>query len=141
MVLSSQRVDLKDALYYAVGNKDRKEVTNPLVQNGQKLIPSVTRVFRRDHDMYIYLQAYEQGASVTRPLIAFVSLYRGQDKAFETQPIEVAETLDSRLKTLPFQFSIALNNLSSGKYDCQVSVLDPSGQRAAFWQSRIMLVP
>src|SRR6202522_4125399 len=61
VVLSSQRGDLKDALYNAVKGKDRSEAANPLVRDGQKLIPSVTRVFSKDRDMYIYLQAYEQG--------------------------------------------------------------------------------
>ncbi|HXP38801.1 MAG TPA: hypothetical protein VN833_00950, partial [Candidatus Acidoferrales bacterium] len=65
VVLSSQRIDLKNALYNAAREKDRNkdEAVNPLVQNRQKLIPSVTRVFRRSHDMYVYLQAYEQGAA------------------------------------------------------------------------------
>jgi VWFA-related protein len=63
VVLSSQRVDLKEALYNAVKVKDRSETANPLVRDGQKLIPSVTRVFSRGRDMYVYLQAYEQGAA------------------------------------------------------------------------------
>jgi len=141
VVLSSQRVDLKGALYNAVKNKDRQETSNPLVQNGQKLIPSVTRVFRKSHDMYVYVQAYEPDATASRPLVAFVSLYRGQSKAFESQPVEIAEGLNTRLKTMALQFSIDLNNLAPGKYDCQVSVLDPNGQKAAFWQAPIVLVP
>ena len=91
--------------------------------------------------MYVYVQAYEPDATASRPLVAFVSLYRGQSKAFETQPIEIADGLNNRLKTMPLQFSIDLNNLAPGKYDCQVSVLDPSGQKAAFWQAPIVLVP
>ena len=65
MVLSSQRVDLKDALYNAVKAKDREETANPLVLDGQKLIPSVTRVFSKSRDMYVYLQAYEQEAQAS----------------------------------------------------------------------------
>ena len=41
VVLSSQRVDLKNALYNAKNN-DKEEVADPLVVNGVKLIPSVT---------------------------------------------------------------------------------------------------
>ncbi len=141
VVLSSQRVDLKDALFNAVKNKDRGEVTNPLVQNGQKMIPSVTRVFRKGREMYVYLQAYEPEAPSARPLVAFVSLYRGQSKAFETQPVEVAEGLNNRLKTMPLQFSIPLNDLVPGKYDCQITVLDPTSQKAAFWQAPVVVVP
>jgi hypothetical protein len=49
IVLSSQRVDLRDALYTA--GKDKDQVSNPLVQDGQKLIPSLTRVFSRTRDL------------------------------------------------------------------------------------------
>jgi len=141
VVLSSQRVDLKDALYNAVKSKDREETANPLVLNGQKLIPSVTRVFSRSRDMYVYLQAYEQDAPGVQPLIAFVSFYRAQRKAFETQPIEVKEGMNNRLKTMPLSFSIAINQLPPGEYECQVTVLDPNGQKGAFWRVPIMLVP
>ncbi len=94
MVLSSQRVDLKDALYNAARTRDRAEAVNPLVQDGQKLIPSVTRVFSKSRDMYVYLQAYEQEAPSTQPLVAFVTFYRGQTKAFETPPLPVTEGLE-----------------------------------------------
>jgi VWFA-related protein len=140
VVLSSQRVDLKDALYNAAKGKAREETANPLVQNGQKLIPSVTRVFSKDHGLYVYLQAYEQGAANIQPLFAFVSLYHGQKKAFETKPIEVKDGANNRVKTMPLQFSIGLNSLAPGKYDCQVTVLDPETQKAAFWQAPVVLV-
>jgi len=139
VVLSGQRVDLKDALYTA--GKDKAPNTNPLIQDGQKLIPSVTRVFSRSRDLYVYLQAYERGAASTQPLVAFVTFYRGQAKAFETPPIEVAQGLDNKLKTVPLRFSLALNKLTPGKYNCQVTVVDPDAQKAAFWQAPIMLVP
>ncbi|HEX4807969.1 MAG TPA: VWA domain-containing protein, partial [Bryobacteraceae bacterium] len=141
VVLSSQRVDLKDALFNAVKNKDRAETANPLVENGQKLIPSVTRVFRHGGEMYIYLQAYQQEAQTRQPVVAFVSFYRDQAKAFETQPIKVSDGLNNRLKTTPLEFTIALNALPPGKYDCQVTVLDPTGQKAAFWQAPVVVAP
>jgi hypothetical protein len=141
VVLSSQRVDLRDALYNAIKDKDRQETANPLVQNGQKLIPSVTRVFSKGRNMFVYLQAYEQGTPAIQPLIAFVSLYRGQTKVFETRPIEVKDSLNNRVKTMALQFNIALNALRPGKYDCQVTLLDPGAQKAQFWQAPIVLVP
>src|SRR6202011_3536230 len=102
---------------------------------------SVTRVFSKSRNVYVYLQAYEQGAPGIQPLIAFVSFYRAQTKAFETQPIEVTDALNNRLKTMPLSFSIALNPLPPGEYDCQVTVLDPTGQKGTFWQAPVMLVP
>ena len=68
MVLSSQRVDLKDAIYNAVKGKDRSGTANPLVRDGQKLIPSVTRVFSSTRDVYVYLQAYRPYAPGVQPL-------------------------------------------------------------------------
>ena len=138
VVLSGQRMDLKDALFSA---KDKGPVVNPLIQDGQKLIPSVTRVFSKSRDMYVYLQAYERGATAVQPLVAFVTFYRGQTKAFETPPLAVTEGMDPKSKALPLRFSLTLNKLPPGRYDCQVTVVDPSGQKAAFWQAPVMLVP
>jgi VWFA-related protein len=139
VVLSSQRVDLKDALYTA--GKDKEQAANPLVQDGQKLIPSVTRVFSRSRDMYVYLQAYEPGVVEVKPLVAFVTFYRGRVKAFETPPVPVADATASRLKTVPLKFNLGLEKLPAGRYTCQVTVVDPGDQKAAFWQAPVMLVP
>ncbi len=142
VVLSSEHQNLKDALFNALKDKDRAETANPLVLEGQKLIPSVTRVFSKSKDMYVFLQAYEQTAETVRPLVAFVTFYKGQTKAFETMPIQVATPVEPvKLKTLPLRFTVPLSGLEAGQqYNCQVTVLDPEGQKAAFWQSPVMIV-
>jgi len=138
VVLSGQRMDLRDSLYTA---KDKAPTVNPLIQDGRKLIPSVTRVFSTRRDLYVYLQAYERGQTTTQPLVAFVTFYRGQTKAFETPPLPVTEGMDPKSKAVPLRFSLGLGKLQPGKYDCQVTVLDPAGNKAAFWQAPVMLVP
>jgi hypothetical protein len=138
--LSSQRVDLKDAVYNALKSKDQAEITNPLVQDGQKLIPSVTRVFSRNREMYVYLQAYEPTVTSIQPLVAFVTFYRGQSKVFETPPRTVTSGLNNRLKTMPLRFDVSLEQLPAGAYTCQVTVLDPTAEKAAFWQAPVMVV-
>jgi VWFA-related protein len=160
VVLSSQRVDVNDALYNAQRGKEqaKDDAANPLVQEGEKLIPSVTRVFNRDRTMYVYLQAYardeaagatptasSQGAAVavaagSSPLFAYVSFYRDQKMAMETAPIAVTPEPTTRLGVVPLHFQVALGKLAPGPYQCQVSVLDPAGHRAAFWQGPVMLV-
>src|SRR6185503_4105987 len=48
VVLSSQRVDMKEAIFNAAKDKNLNaaaQAADPLVVEGQKLIPSVTRVF------------------------------------------------------------------------------------------------
>jgi VWFA-related protein len=157
VVLSSQRVNLNDALYNATRGKEqaKDDAANPLVQDGQKLIPSVTRVFSRDRQMYVYLQAYQKdlatptGASATTspaansdaPLFAYVSLYSNQKLALETPPIAVGAQPATRLGIVPLNFHIGLGGLNPGPYQCQVTVLDPAGRRAGFWQGSILLVP
>jgi len=142
VVLSSQRQDMRDAVFNAAKDKNKAEIqqsVNPLVQDGMKLIPSVTRVFTRGQDMYVYLQAYQQNVETAHPLIAFVSFYKGQTKAFETPPLQVTESLNNRLKTMPLKFSFSLQKLPPGEYLCQVTVIDASGEKAAFWQAPVML--
>ena len=143
VVLSSQRVDLKNAIYNTEKSKQQQaeESVNPLIHDGAKLIPSVTRVFRQDQNLYIYVQAYEQGAPQTQPLVAYVAFYRGPAKAFETRPMQITEGWDNRVKTMPVALDIPLNKLAPGAYDCQVTVLDPSGNKAAFWQAPVMVLP
>ncbi len=138
VVLSSQRQDMHSALYTA--GKDKDQLVNPLVQEGMKLIPSVTRVFSKNRDMYVYLQAYERTATTFQPLVAFVTFYRGQTKAFETTPLPVTEGVNNSLKTVPLKFNLSLAQLTPGRYNCQVTVLDPTGQKAAFWQAPVLLV-
>jgi len=142
VVLSSQRVDLQDAIYSAGKDKDREKVNavNPLVQDGQKLIPSVTRVFSKAKDMYVYLQAYDREAVSIGPLLAYVTFSQGQTKAFETPPLEVADIPDPSSKAMDLRFSLSLSKLPPGEYDCQVTVISPSAQKVAFWQVLIMLI-
>jgi VWFA-related protein len=140
VVLSSQRMDVRDAIFTAGKEKNQAVSVNPLIQDGQKLMPSVTRVFSRAKDMYVYLQAYERTATTTQPLVAFVTFYRGQVKAFETSPLPVTEGLDPKSKAVPLRFSLSLNQLPPGRYNCQVTVVDPAAQKAAFWQAPVVLV-
>ena len=141
VVLSSQRVDMRDALFTA-NNKDKgaAAAVNPLITEGQKLIPSVTRVFNKNREMFVYLQAYERGAVTTQPLVAFVTFYRGQSKTFETPPLPVTDGMDPKSKAVPLRFSVALGKLPVGEYEVQVTVLDPTGSKAAFWRAPVLLV-
>jgi VWFA-related protein len=140
VVLSSQRVPAGDAIYN-VKQKIDAEAANPLIRDGQKLLPSVTRVFSKSRDMYVYLQAYERAATTTEPLVAFVSFYRGDVKVLETAPLAVTDGLDPKSKAVALRFSVPLDSVAPGRYDCQVTVLDPASQKAAFWRGAVAIVP
>ena len=140
IVLSSQRVPLGDELF-TVKKAEAAQAASPLVADGYRLIPSVTRVFSRSRDLYVFLQSYQRRNTTMQPLVAFVSFYRGEEKAFETQPIAVTEGMDPRSKAIPLRFSVPLAEFPAGRYDCQVTVLDPQGGKASFWQAPIVVVP
>jgi VWFA-related protein len=140
VVLSNQRERLEAAV--ATAERDKKILAeHPLVQDGTKLVPSVTRVFRKDQNMYVYLEAYEPTAESAQPVLASVSFYRGKVKAFETEPLQVTEGLNPKTKALPLKFSVPLEKLQPGRYTCQVSVLDPVAQKFAFWRAPMVLLP
>ena len=140
VVLSNQRQDMSQSL--ATAEKDKRLLAqNPLIEGNQKLIPSVTRVFKKEQEMYVFLNAYEPEATTTQPLIASVSFYRGKVKAFETAPLEISEGLDAKTKALPVKFSVPLAKLVPGRYTCQVSILDPQAQKFSFWRAPIVMLP
>jgi hypothetical protein len=121
------------------------------VQDGKKLVPSVTRVFNRNRDIYVYLQAYKPPAAAPstgtptvppapiQPVMAFVTLYANGAEAFKTQPIAVAPNPATRLGVTPLNFNVSAASLKPGRYDCQVTVLDPSTGKAAFWRAPIVI--
>ena len=139
VILSSQRVPLGDALYSAK-QKVAGDAANPLVYAGQKLIPSVTRVFSRSRDLYVFAQAYQRGATAAQPraLVAFVSFYHGSAKTYETAPLAVPP---SHEPAVPLRFTVPLETLAPGRYELQLSVLDPAAQKVAFWRAPVVIIP
>jgi hypothetical protein len=59
----------------------------------------------------------------------------------QTPPVKVTDGLDPKSHMLPVKLSFALAKLKPGEYNCQVTVLDPTAQKAAFWQAPIMVIP
>ena len=140
VVLSAQRVPLGDELF-TVKQDAEVAALNPLVHDGQKLLPSVTRVFSRGRDLFVYLEAYQRGTTSMRPLVAVLSLYRGDEKAFETAPLPVVGGMHPKSKAVPLRFSVPLADIAPGRYDCQVTVIDAETGKAAFWRMPLAVVP
>ena len=49
--------------------------------------------------------------------------------------------MDAMIMPYTFKPSAQIDQLQPGEYNCQVTVLDTNGQKAAFWQAPVMLVP
>jgi outer membrane protein assembly factor BamB len=58
VILGSQREAVSSAVGAADSNK-KLQAGHPLVSDGQKLLPSITRVFRKDQTLYVYFEVYD----------------------------------------------------------------------------------
>lgn len=143
VVWSNQREALSAAVGAAEKNK-KLAATHPLVKDGQKLMPSITRAFRKDQNLYVYLEVYDAGANPVNQapsLSASLSLYRGDKKAFQSEAVHVTKPLPSRSHAVPVEFQVPLSNLPPGNYTCQVNVIDEFGKKFAFPRARLALLP
>jgi hypothetical protein len=41
---------------------------------------------------------------------------------------------------VPIRVTVPLADVAPGRYECQVTVLEPGGQKVAFWRSPIAVV-
>ncbi|HSR09320.1 MAG TPA: VWA domain-containing protein [Bryobacteraceae bacterium] len=143
VILSSQREAVSAAVGAADNNK--KLLTNhPLVQDGQKVVPSITRVFRKDQTLYVYFEVYDPGIypeQKTSNVYAAIELLQGARKVFTSRPVRVDKLSTSRPGVAPFSFEIPLNRLQPGEYISQVDVIDQLGQKFAFPRSSIVVLP
>ena len=141
VVLSNQRVALKAALFNAKKAMEKaEEEANPLVRNGEELLPSVTRVFSREQTMEVYAQVYERGRTRMEPLTAYVAFYRDGEKKMETEPGADRCGVKPPAYAVPIGMRVPLKGLKPGRYTCQVSVLDAVGGQAAFWRAMVWIV-
>ena len=142
IVLSSQRQATKSALGKADPNA-RTNDANPLIEDGQQLVPSITRVFRKDQNLYVYMEVYDPtlGSDQKPSVAATLSFYRGKNKMFESEPVRLDSFLPQRGQTLPVQFQVPLVKLPTGVYTCQINLIDENGHKFGFQRAEIKVLP
>jgi hypothetical protein len=142
VVWGHQRELLQEAVG-AAEKRNRLFARHPLVDEGRKLVPSITRVFRRDQNLYVYFEVYDpaRDPSGAASVAANLSFFRGPTKAFETEPLRLSRPSEDRRGLLRFQFELPLDRLSPGRYVSQVNVIDELGRRFAFVRSPLVILP
>ncbi len=134
VVWSSQREPLTAAL--ASVEKNKKLLANhPLIRDGQKLVPSVTRLFRPGQKLYVYVEAYDAKGQAA----ATVSLFKGNTKVMESEPVLAAAPESTRTDATPLQFQIPLEGVRPGRYVAQVSVVDAVGQKFSYERTALVV--
>ena len=143
VILSSQVEPVKAAVGSADSDK-RALANHPLIQNGQKTVPSITRVFRKDQTLHVYFEVYDPAADPTAKtpsLSAQVELLQGARKAFSSPPLRQEKLVPNRPGVTAFSFQVPLAKLSAGQYTAQMNVIDEAGKRFAFPRNSIIILP
>ncbi|HEX5228555.1 MAG TPA: VWA domain-containing protein [Bryobacteraceae bacterium] len=139
VVWSNQREPLAASIGTAGGNKKLLK-EHPLVENGTKLIPDITRVFRKNQKLYVYFEVYDPGAVASPSVSAELAMFRGKTKAFESAPERVTKSKSGRPNTLGFEFQLPLSNITPGRYTCQVSVIDEQARKFGFARAPLVIL-
>ena len=127
---------------HTVKKAEAAQAASPLMFDGQKLMPSVTRVFSKTQGS-VRLPAGLR-AQVRRRCSRWSPTSRStaaRKKRSKRPRLPITEGIDPKSKAIPIRFTVPLQNMPTGRYDVQVSVLEPQGQKAAFWQAPIVVVP
>lgn len=143
VIWSNQREPVSAAVGAAEKKLDLLQ-QHPLVEDGKKLIPSITRVFRKDQNLFVYFEVYDPAAdpeTKAASVAATLSVFRDRVKALESEPIRRSRLSPSRMNTVPFEFQVPLAQLRPGRYTCQVSVIDELGRKFAFARSPLVVLP
>ncbi len=147
LILSNQREPVADQVG-GVKNNKKLLAQNPLIDNGQKLVPNVTRVFRPGQDLLAYVEVYDPTIPDSLPanfrradVEATVAFYQGDKKIFESVPVRANRLSESRDGTLPVWLEAPISKLAPGNYDCQVNLIDEFGRKFAFPRSPLAVLP
>jgi len=110
-----------------------KSANNPLVRDGQQLLPNLTRVVNRGQSIYFYYEVYDPALAEQMPdLRTSLAFYRGDVKVFETPLVERAVIDDAQRRAVVFQFQVPASQFKPGTYTCQVNIIDAVANRLAF---------
>jgi hypothetical protein len=126
-----------------------KKTQNPLVRDGNELVPNIAHVFTPDQHLYFFYEVYdpakdkapepapdakEKAPPVKNPihLLTSIVFFNGKVKAFETPLIEARQLNAQERKAAVFQFDVPLAQLKPGLYTCQVNVIDDAGGNFSF---------
>lgn len=146
LVLSSGR---QPAGSQVAGVKNRQKLLaqNPLLADGQQLVPNVTRVFPVGQKLLAYVEVYDPKIPDGLPenfqranLAATLAFYDRNRQIYQTNPIRLSRLNPDRPGTLPVSIEAATASLKPGRYECQVNLIDEFGRKFAFPRQPLAVV-
>jgi len=144
VIWSNQREAIKAAVGAAERAPRRQTSSDPLITGDEKIVPNITKVFRRSQNMYITFDVYDAAPDPDNPrarrVAVSMSLFnqKGQ-KAFEAGPLKATQVATTRPNAVPVQLLVPLKSLAPGRYMCQINVIDEVGRKFAFPRSAMVV--
>ena len=117
---------------------DAKLKTTPLDVGGERIIPSVTRVFTDQQTLYVLFQAYLPNRANEASLRAGLVFFHNGRKSSETPMVEPIE-YNASTHTASFRMSLPLAGLPLGRYTVQAVAVDAGSSYAGFGRSYFAL--
>jgi VWFA-related protein len=126
---------------------------NPLIRDGEEIIPNVTHVFSATQHLKLLYEVYDPGRSnapqPSQPqtgnseihLQSSVAFFRGKAKVFESSLVQMTELNARDRKASVFQLDLPLNSLTPGFYTAQVNVIDDASGSFLFPRFALLIRP
>ena len=111
--------------------REAKLKSSPLDFSGERIVPSVTRVFTSQQQLYVFFQAYLPEKSDPSRMRAGLVFFRGGRRSEET-PLVAPADVDEKTHTASFRINLPLGKLAAGGYTVQAVVVEDRGDLAAF---------
>jgi VWFA-related protein len=106
---------------------------NPLVRDGVRLLPNLTRIVGRNQNVYFYYEVYDPGLAEAAPdLRTSLAFYRDNVKVYETPVVERTMMDDPARRAVLFQLEVPGSAFTPGTYTCQINIIDAVAGRVAF---------
>jgi VWFA-related protein len=145
IVWSSQREPLKAAVGAAEKITAKERLANPLIVGEEKIVPNITRVFRRSQNLYVSFDVYDAqadpaDAQACRLKVRMSLFNRKGVKAFEVGPVDATRLAPTRPGAVPVQIQVPLKDLAPGRYICQIDVIDQLGRKFAFPRAPLVVL-
>jgi hypothetical protein len=114
------------------------------VDGDQKVLPNITRVFRRRQNLYVSFDVYDakpdpKDAKLRHVKVSMSLFNKAGVKAFEVGPIESTELAPTRPDAVPVKIQVPLKDLAPGEYICQINVIDEVGRKFAFPRAELVV--
>jgi len=144
IIWSNQRNPVTSAVGSAERSSRQTLAANPLVVGTEKVIPNVTKVFRRAQTLYVNFDVYDAQPDPTdtksRRVKVSMSLFNKSGmRAFEVGPIDATQVSSTRPEAVPVQFQIPLKDVPAGEYTSQITAVDEVGRKFAFPRARLVV--